>query len=530
MTGWTTLDTLVVVGYFLIVAWIGRVASRARVEGTKDYFLGGRNVPWWAAALSIIATETSAVTYIGVPADAYRGDWSALLTVTGFVIGRFFLAFVFVQVLWGGGHLTVYGYLADRFGDSTRVGCAGLFLVGRIIASAVRVFAGCLAVSAVTGIDVPTAIVSVVVFGSILTYAGGVRAVVWTDVFLGFTLVAGGLCAAAFVVSELPAGLESILSAPDLATKTAILPRAADGSITLFGSWANAKSVLAGLSFGVVLTLATHGTDQDIAQRILTCRSSGGGKLSVLASAVMILPLFALFLGLGTLLYYYHAFGASEHPAPDDTNQVFAVYIARGLPAGVSGFVLAGLLAAAISSYTSTLSALASTAIGDFYAPLVPGRSELHYLRSGKLASAVLAVLLLVASLAFQGTSDNIFKLSLKVFTYVYGAILGVFLLGILTRRGNDRSAVLGMVVSVPVVLALQVREFIAEPRLAPTLVRDAIEGLESSTRTRILGLLPELASPYWISLGVIVCVAIGAIGKPPAAGSSPRPPPSPDS
>jgi SSS family transporter len=505
------LDWTVVGLYLLGVACVGFVVGR-RQESTKDYFLGGRSIPWWAATLSIIATETSAVTFIGFPRAAYAGDWSIAQLFIGFVFGRIFLALVFVRVFYRSEHVTVYGFLADRFGQVSRTVAATLFVLGRLIASGVRLFAGCLAVHVATGIDVESIIVAVGVFGGAFTLLGGIRAVVWTDVILGLTLLAGGLISLFYLLGEIPGGLNTVLESPRLAEKTAVF--FADTGID------SAKGLVCGLVGGFVLTLATHGTDQDIAQRMLTCRNSRSGSLSVIGSAVLLLPLVFLFLAVGTLLWFFmqHGDPSFEEPPANKLNQIFPLFLVHELPKGLAGLVMAGLLAAALSSFTSVLNALAATTIGDFYKPLMsrrrePARTEEHYVNVSRIATAFWGLVLIGAAIAFVGSGDSIIGLALKVLTYSYGGLLGAFTLGILTKRGSDASVVAGMLASVPVVLLLQLRQWVDAPASAPGVLTTSFEEMSIATRMVIQSGIPNIGWPYWIVIGTALTMAIGALG-----------------
>lgn len=499
------LDWSVVGIYLGIVALIGLYVSRGQ-KSTRDYFLGSRSLPWWAATLSIIATETSAVTYIGTPAMAYQGNWNFLQLVFGFVLGRIFLATFMVRVFYRREFVTVYGFLEDRYGNATRITASFLFLCGRVVASAVRLFAGCIAIHVATGIELETVVVGLGVFGAIYTLTGGIRAVVWTDVLLGVTFIAGGVITVFYLLSEIPGGLSAVLSNPGLAEKTAILD---------FGrSLSQDNTFLAGLAGGFVLTLATHGTDQDIAQRMLTCRDSKNGSLSVFGSAVLILPLMALFLIIGTLLYFFY----EGRQPPQDSNHVFPVFIANELPHGFRGLVMAGLFAAAISSYTSVLNALAATSVSDFYTPLraclgrIPGDRHLVVVSRG--ATLFWGAALVILALAFQGSNENVVKIALSVLTYFYGALLGVFLLGIFTRRGSSLSVITGMLASVPAVLSLQLRQYLENPETIPTGARLLIERLPEEFGSAVLQYVPVVAWPYWIILGTAITFAIGLLGS----------------
>ncbi len=509
------LDWIVVVGYLLAVGAVGVLVGRGQ-RSTRDYFLGGRGLPWWAATLSILATETSAVTFIGLPAAGYLGDWSALQLVFGFILGRVFLALVFVRVFYRGDHVTVYGFLADRYGHTTRTAAALLFLAGRIVASGVRLYAGCLAVAvAVHIVNVEWIIVGLGIFGTIFTLLGGIRAVVWTDVILGLTLAVGAALSAVWILGDIPGGLATILDDPYFAEKTRV--------IWLDRGWNNAGSFAVGVIGGFVLTLATHGTDQDIAQRMLTCRNSRAGSLSVLGSAVLILPVFTVFLAIGTLLFFWFKYGSPGWAPPEDANELFPLFIVRGLPVGLAGMVLAGLLAAALSSLTSVLNALSATTVGDFYRPWAERcaartgggeREERHFVRASRLLTACWGVVLILLALGFVGSKDNIFNMALKVLNYFYGGLLGAFLLGMLTRRGSNRSLLTGMLASVPVVLLLQLRQFVDTPINAPGALQDWLTSLAPETTAAIQSCVPDVAWPWWILISTTITMAIGALGR----------------
>ncbi len=502
----SALDWAVVALYLAGVAglgfWIGR-----KQQSTRDYFLGGRSLPWWAAAISILATETSAVTFIGFPAAAFNGDWTLLQIFTGFVFGRLFLAFVFVRVFYEREYVTVYGFLADRYGEKTRTLAAVLFLLGRVIASSVRLYAGCLAIQIATGLPIEIIIGVVGLVGGGFTLLGGIKAVVWTDVVLGLTLVVGGLASVLFIVGAIPGGLDGVIGHEAFAEKIR--------AIQFDQSLSDAKGIIAGLLGGFVLTLATHGTDQDIAQRMLTCRDSRGGRLSVIASAVLILPLVVLFLSVGTLLWMYFDAGQAGFDRPDDANHVFPLFIVHELPVGLAGLVMAGLLAAALSSFTSVLNALAATTIGDFYRPLVSrrgARSEEHYVSASRVATAIWAIALIGGAIAFVGSQKSIIDLALAVLTYFYGGLLGAFLLGMLTKRGSDRSLVVAMLVSSPVVLILQFRQWVAAPKNAPGALQSWIQGFAPETIQAVQDWIPDIAFPYWIVISTTITMTIGAL------------------
>ena len=507
--GLSYIDWSLVVLFLLGVGAVG-FRSSGKQSSTRDYFLGGRSIPWWAASLSIIATETSAVTFIGIPAFAFKNDWSLLQLFTGFAIGRVFLAFVFVKAFYKREYITVYGLLAERFGERTRLLSALLFLAGRVVASAVRLYAGCLAVKIALGTNsIETVIIALGLFGAAFTLKGGIKAVVWTDVILGITLLVGCLVSCAWILAAFPAEAGSIFDLEGISSR--ILP-----IIHLDASISEDNGLFAGLLGGMVLTLATHGTDQDIAQRMLTCRDARSGRLSVLGSAVLILPLVTLFLLLGTLLWAWHEAGAAGYPLPQDKNELLPLFIVTDLPSGLAGLVMAGLLAAALSSFTSVLNALSATTVADVYRPLVQKygeRPEAHYMKISRLATFLWTFLLIGLAIAFVGSQDNIFTTAINVLSYFYGGLLGAFLLAILTRRGSGLSVMAGMIASVPVVLLLQLRQFTEEPANAPGLLQGMLENFSDGTRVSILS-LPDIGSWWWIIIGTLTCFLIGCLGK----------------
>jgi SSS family transporter len=507
MAGLSAPDLTVIALYLAAVAFLGFWLSGGQ-KSTRDYFLGGRSLPWWAAALSFVATENSAVTFIGFPAAAFTGDWQLLQLFLGIALGRVFVALVFVRVFYQEEYLTVYAYLAKRFGPKTRAAAAAVFLLGRVVASGVRLYAGCLAVHVVTEIPAWSVILVLGTLGTTFTLTGGIRAVVWTDVVLGITFTTAAVVSVFHLLGGIPGGLGEVLAQPDLAEKIRIF----------HPSWAldRENSLFVGLLGGFFLTLATHGTDQDMAQRMLTCRDARGGSLSVLGNAAMILPLVTVFLAVGTLLWSFHQLGSPGYEVPLNKDHLFPLFIVHEMPSGLRGFVLAGLLAAALSSHTSVLNALASTTVGDLYRPLLERcrrGSEEHFLRASRWATGVWGLVLVATAMLFLGSGENIIKLALKVLTYFYGGLLGVFLLGILSPRGSDRSAFAGLLLSVPVVLALQLREYVLQSSAAPPWVEGLVRALPGFVADA-LRRLPDIAWPLWIVVSTAVALVVGALGS----------------
>lgn len=514
--GLTSLDGAVIGGYLLVVLGVGLHSARKGERSTQGFFLARSTLPWWAAALSIIAAETSAVTYIGTPRMAFEGDWSFLQLVMGFSLGRVFLAFFLIPILAEREILTLYGYFEQRFGGAARAVAAFLFVCGRTLGSAVRLYAGCLALEVATGFPLGTSVLLLASFALLYTWLGGLRAVVWTDVLLGLGLLAGGLVSVSCLAVSLPPG--QIFGNPEILAKTRIVHPGCNLGAP--------DTLVAGLLGGFFLTMGTHGTDQDVIQRVLACRGRRGGSLSILGSALFILPLMALFLCAGTLLHAHYRIHPPPYPLPENRDHLFPVFIVRQLPAGFAGLAMAGLLAAAVSSFASVINALAATAASDFYRPLRTALgnrpSEREMFTFSKAATLAWGAILGGLALSFRGSSDNVLNLALKVLTYFYGALLGTFLLAAFTRRGNATSVVAGMIASVCAVMALQLQQFLADPKIAPAGARAALDLLPEGWACWIRNGIPQIAWPYWIVLGTAVAFAIGALGpskrKAPAA------------
>jgi solute:Na+ symporter, SSS family len=521
--GLTTLDWLVVTAFLGAVLVLGLKAA-GRQRSTRDYFLGDRSLPWWAVALSIIATETSAATYIGLPGLAYRESWHFLQMALGFVLARVFIALFVLQVYYRAEVVTVYGFLERRFGEGARVTAALLFLAGRVIGSGVRLFAACLALRVAAGWtgdrEMVLAIAALGFLALSCTLFGGIKAVVWTECVLGVVFLLGGLLAAGLLLARIPGGLGGAAAVPGFAEKIQIFHLAPPVGA---GWLSSAQPVWVALAGGFVLSLATHGTDQDMVQRMLTCSDSRRGGKSLIASSLLMLPMAVVFLSVGSLLYFYHQLVPAAKPAGvSNADDYFLLFIAREIPPGLAGLVLAGLFAAAVSSHTSVLNALASTSIADFYRPhLRPGASERHYLIASRLFTLAWGIVLIVVAAAFIGSGKNVLNLALGSLTYFYGSLLGVFLLGIFTRRGSSASATAGMLAAVPAVLLLQLREFLEKPDLAPAAVRALLDRLPAPAEEALRAHVPLLAWPLWIVAGTGITLGIGALAR----GTAAQPP-----
>ncbi len=473
--GFTRLDALVLGGYFLLLIVSGWALSLRAQKDTNDYFLGGRSMPVWAVACSLVATAMSAATFVGGPQQAYSSDLTYLSSNLGVILALIVTAFLFLPVYYRLGVGTVYELLEHRLGPGARRAASGMFLVGRVMASGARVYIAALPAALILfGQAQPEQVIPAIAVlaaaGIFYTLIGGVRSVIFTDVLqlLVFVGAAGAALWALWqrLPMDMPAIVDALRHPPDGGgSKLAMLKTGLDGRGIDFGSPYTLLTAVTGL---MLLNLAAYATDQDLAQRMLTCRSAMRGSASALASIAVNLPVTALFMAVGLGLYIFYQRPDLLGPAapgyePGAQTTVFVTFVLREMPAGLRGLFLAGLFAAALSSFNSALNAMGSSFVLDLYRPLRPGRDEGHYLFIGRLSVIVAGVLLgAFACLCVLWHADGaargqtLIDFALAVMTFSYGGLLGVFLTALLTRRGNSVSAIAALAVGFAVVLVFQ--------------------------------------------------------------------------
>src|SRR5438128_2182075 len=378
--GFSAIDYLVLVAYLAGITAFG-VMFRKSQRTVKDYFLGDKNTSWIVISLSIVATETSTLTLIGVPALAYAnyarpeqgGNFTYLQVVLGYILARIIISLLFIPAYFRGNLLTAYELLKNRFGVQAKNFAASLFLVMRALAEGVRVFAASLVLSAVLSSSIPGlphlwlwSIVIVGVLTLIYTFEGGIAAVIWTDLVQLIIYIGGSLLAAWMLVALVPGGWPAIVADARAAGKLHLLSWSWDLTVP-FTFWA-------GVIGGCFLTMASHGTDQLLVQRLLTCRNQRESRLALIVSGFVVFAQFALFLTIGLMLHAYYA----THPVPAmaSNDEIFPAFIVRSLPHGIAGLVIAAIFAAAMSNLSGSLNSLASTTVLDFYEPLMRRRGR----------------------------------------------------------------------------------------------------------------------------------------------------------
>lgn len=460
------VDWLVLLGYGLLLVVTGWLVSRRKHDSTNDYFLGGRNVPAWAVAISVLATSLSAATFIGGPEQSYRGNLTYLSANIGAIIAVLIVAAFFIPVFYRYNVSTVYELLERRFGPRARMASSIMYMLGRVLASGSRVYIAAIPASLIVFGDIESghvllAVTLFMIAGIGYTFVGGVASVIWTDVIQTVVFVGAALIAAAVLLHRIPIGAGELVDvlrtpAPGAASKLALLDTSLDPSAK-YTLW----TALTGF---VLFNIAAYGTDHDLAQRTLTCKSAIKGSRSVIGAILVGLPVTFLFMLIGLLLFVFYSRAdvmgsAGPHAGVDDTREVFLSFILNELPAGLPGLMMAGLFAAGLSTINSSLNAMASAFTHDVYKHLAPGRDDRHYLLIGRAAVIGWGVVLtLFAGLCMywhQSTEQSLIDFALAVMTYAYPGLLAVFLTAIFTRQGNGATAIAALALGTAVAVYL---------------------------------------------------------------------------
>jgi SSS family solute:Na+ symporter len=442
--GLNALDLVVIVAYLAGVTLFG-LHFRRKQQTLRNYFLGGNVIPWWAISLSIVAAETSTLTVISIPGMAYDQDFRFLQLVFGYVIGRIVVSFVFIPRYFQGQLVTAYQLMERRFGQHMRSLTAGIFLVTRAAAEGVRVFAVAIVVRVALGgllagfTDFQRdlcAIGIVTLLTLIYTFEGGIAAAIWTDVLQQSVYVAGTLVGFFTILHLVPGGWQTVHALAAGAGKFRVF----DFSFNLTSTY----TFWSGLIGGTFLTCASHGTDQLIVQRLLSARSEGQAKAALLVSGVAILFQFSLFLTIGAMLYAFYRLSPA-HAAFSRSDVIFPTFVVSHMPHVISGLLIAAILAAAMSNLSAALNSLSSTSVVDFYVRLFPGSSEQRRVKVSRAAMVLWALVLFTLAL-FARRGGRVIEVGLAIASVAYGALLGAFLVGVLTRKASQAGAMVGMV------------------------------------------------------------------------------------
>lgn len=486
--GFTTLDFLVLVIYMVSTTVLGMWLGRGQ-KSARDYFVADRNIPWWAILFSVVATETSALTFISIPGLAYATDLSFLQIALGYLVGRVVIAYTLLPRYFQGELVTAYALLERRFGLATRRFASVVFMATRAFGDSVRVFATAIPLALIVGPMFPTAPVmplSILILGAftlVYTYHGGMRAVVWTDVMQTGVYVLGGVAALYLLGAGVQGGWSGILDGAAAAGKLRI--------IDSYTGLDRPHTIWAGLIGGAFLSMASHGADQLIVQRLLAAHRLADARRALIGSGLAVILQFALFLVIGIGLWAFY--GGQQFATPDE---IFPRFIVEVMPAGLTGLVIAAILAAAMSTVSGSLNSLAAATVHDIYLPLT-GRagSDPGLLRVSRIFTLAWAVVLIGGAMLYRAQGTPVVTVALSIASFTYGGLLGGFFLGMLWRRALQRDAILGMATGILcmtfVVFARQLSAWI--PSLGD-----------------ILAPLATIAWPWYVLIGTSITLTVG--------------------
>lgn len=485
------------IGATLLGIWVGR-----RQKDAKDYFVAGREIPWWAVMFSVVASETSALTFISIPGLAYTTNLGFLQIAAGYILGRIVVAYTLLPRYYEGELVTAYALLEKRFGLATRRFTSIVFMVTRGLADAVRVFATAIPIALILGGVIPRQYVmpaAVLILGTltvIYTYKGGMRAVVWTEILQASIYIIGGISAAVLLGHQFAGGWGDIIEKASAADKFRLFD--------FYTGFDRPHTIFAGLIGGAFLAMASHGADQLIVQRLLSSRSLKDARMALIGSGIAVFVQFTLFLIVGVGLWALYS--ERQFPIPD---AIFPTFIIEEMPHGLVGLLLAAVLAATMSTHSGAINALAASSTHDIYLPLT-GRSadDPRTLKVGKLFALAWGVVLTGGALLFpQNQQTPVVVVALSIASFTYGGLLGGFFLGIFWKRARQRDAILGMSVGITVMA------FIVFAK-------------------RLSGLMPfleplgNIAWPWYVLIGTTITLAVGIvsslIGGVPGTGTAP--------
>ena len=431
--GLNRLDLIIIAIYLAGITLFG-LRFRKRQRSLRDYFLADRDIPWWAIALSIVAAETSTLTIISIPGLAYDTNLTFMQVVMGYVLGRVIISFVLLPHYFRGDLYTAYELIERRFGRGLRSLTAGLFLITRAAAEGVRVYAVSIVVTIALGTGEIASIAIITALTLIYTFEGGLAAVIWTDVVQTVIYIGGTLVGLFTILHLVPGGWPAIHSLAETAGKLRVFDFAPD-------FW-RPYTFWAGVLGGTFLTTASHGTDQLIVQRLLAARGRRQSVTALLSSGVAILFQFALFLMVGIMLWAFYQIPSSHFGKAD---RIYPTFVVSKMPHGISGLLIAAILAAAMSNLSAALNSLSSSSMIDFYLRGNPQINERRRLQLSRLSTFFWALVLFGLAVLSLHKVGRVVEVGLQIASVAYGALLGVFLLGVLTKRANQNGAMLGM-------------------------------------------------------------------------------------
>jgi solute:Na+ symporter, SSS family len=422
---------LFLVGNTLFGLWHGKSN-----KSSKDYFVGNHKLPWIVSMLSIVASETSVLTFVSVPGLAYRGDWTFLQLAMGYIVGRVLVSLILLPMYFKHGVSSIYEIIGIRFGPGMQKLAAVVFLVTRTLGDAIRFLAAGVVVQVVTGWSLPLAVLIIGVVTLVYTLSGGIKAVVWLESFQFTLYLLGGILSILFLLQSIDMGLPAIVTSLANSGKLNIIntdPHLLTNPFTFISAFIG----------GILLSLSSHGVDYMMVQRVLGCKDLRSARKAMIGSGFFVFFQFSVFLLAGSLISLF------MHGAAMEKDREFAFFIVHHLPAGLKGLLIAGVLSAAMSTHSSAINALASSTVND----ILGGKASLGFSR---VISLVWAVLLIIIALMFDTGEKAIVMVGLEIASFTYGGLLGLFLLSKSKRNFHPASLGTGLVASMGIVFLLK--------------------------------------------------------------------------
>jgi SSS family transporter len=456
--GFTLVDYLIVGAYLSAVVVYG-IRSRRAQTNAVDYFLGGRTMPWWSVGLSIVASETSTLTFISIPGLAYKSDMHFLQVAIGYFAGRLLVSIIFIPAYYKGTLETAYDFLGKRFGLGLRKYTSTIFIVTRVLASGVRLFATAIPVKILTGFDYPTSILIIGGFTLLYTYIGGLRAVVTMDVVQLLIYLSGAGAAMAIILHRLPGGWDDVVRFATLGGTNKFEVFNPHWGTSVADFFATPYTLIGGVLGGTFLTMASHGTDQLLVQRLLGCASQRESQKALMLDAALIVLQFAFFLILGCCLFAFYQGASLQALGLGSSDEIFPKFIIEHLPAGIAGLVIASVLASAMGSLSSSISSLASSSYLDLFRTGARGAaiSPEAEIRWSRFFTLLWGIVLIGGAMLFTDNKNPVVEIGLKIASVTYGGLLGTFFLGLLFRKTISIDAVIGFTAGLLTMVAVLV-------------------------------------------------------------------------
>jgi SSS family solute:Na+ symporter len=527
------IDIGVLLLYFVIIISIGLRMGR-KEDNLEDFALGGRRIPWWAVLASLIAAETSAGTFFGTPGEGFAlRNYTYLQLAFGTIIGRILVSYIFIKPYYDYRVFSIYEYLTARFGVASKNAASAVFMITRLLASGARLYVAAIALALayemIAGIRpnqtqtlwiYVSATVAIVLLTAVYTTFGGIKAVIWTDLIQASIMIGSALIALGLLYSAIPGGWNEIVERHGEFHVSDLIATGLDPAKTgwdqIKGMFETEYTIFAGLIGAVFITMGTHGTDQDMVQRMLTAKDVKRSRRSLVLSGLADIPIAFTFLSIGLLLWVYY----QAHPDPTlskTPNETFCHFILYEMPVGLRGLLIAGIFATAMGSLSTALNALATSFTRDWYQPYInPNATEEQSLRAVRWATVWFSVLMIIVAsttsyLVIVYPKVRIIPIVLGIFGYTYGSLLGVFFAGMLTKtRGNDFGNILAMILG-----------FISVAILSG--LPNKLAELFGSRFYEQPDWLPVMEFPWWIFFGTIVTFSVAVLFK---TKGGHRPPP----